>query len=193
MAKEFSRIDESLREFIGEQAMFFVATAPSEGGRINLSPKGYSDTFAVIDDHTVAYLDLFGSGVETIAHLRDNGRISLMFCSFTRNSRILRLFGTGRVVRPDDAEFGSIRAHFAGQHPGLRAAIVVDVERIADACGYAVPYYELVDERPVLDTYHSKQPDEKYEHMIASRNRHSIDGLPGLEPDHPLPPATPEP
>ena len=105
MSKEFSSIDPSLREFIGQQAMFFVATAPSEGGRINLSPKGYQDTFAVLDEHTVAYLDLFGSGAETIAHLRDNGRITLMFCSFTRNSRILRLFGTGRAVRPDDAEF----------------------------------------------------------------------------------------
>src|SRR6516165_11301592 len=131
MSKEFPGIDESLRDFIGEQAVFFVATAPSDGGRINLSPKGYRDTFAVIDDHTVGYLDLFGSGVETIAHLRDNGRITLMFCSFTRNSRILRLFGTGRVVRPDNVEFGSIRTHFAQLHPGVRAAIVVDVERIA--------------------------------------------------------------
>ncbi len=190
MAKEFSRIDDGLREFIAEQAMFFVATAPTEGGRINLSPKGYSDTFAVIDDHTVAYLDLFGSGVETIAHLRDNGRITLMFCSFTRNSRILRLFGTGRVVRPDNDEFGGIRTHFPGEHAGVRAAIVIEVERIADACGYAVPYYELVAERPVLDAYHSKQPDEKYAQSIATRNRLSIDGLPGLEPDHPLPPAT---
>jgi hypothetical protein len=187
MAKEFSRIDEALREFIGEQAMFFVATAPSEGGRINLSPKGYRDTFAVLDDHTVAYLDLFGSGVETIAHLRDNGRITLMFCSFTRNSRILRLFGTGRVVRPDDAEFDSVRTHFVELHPGIRAAIIVDVDRIADACGYAVPYYQLVDERPVLDAYHNKQPDEKYAQQIADRNRHSIDGLPALDPDHPLP------
>jgi len=187
MAKEFSRIDEALREFIGEQAMFFVATAPSEGGRINLSPKGYRDTFAVLDDHTVAYLDLFGSGVETIAHLRDNGRITLMFCSFTRNSRILRLFGTGRVVRPDDAEFDSVRTHFAELHPSIRAAIIVDVDRIADACGYTVPYYQLVDERPVLDAYHSKQPDEKYTQQIADRNRHSIDGLPALDPDHPLP------
>ena len=100
MAKEFSRIDESLREFIGNQAVFFVATAPSEGGRVNLSPKGYRDTFAVLDDHTVAYLDLFGSGAETIAHLRDNGRITLMFCSFTRNSRIFRLFGTGSPGSP---------------------------------------------------------------------------------------------
>lgn len=186
MSKEFSHIDASLREFIGKQAMFFVATAPSEGGRINLSPKGYQDTFAVIDDHTVAYLDLFGSGAETIAHLRDNGRITLMFCSFTRNSRILRLYGTGRVVRPDDAEFDSLSTHFAGQHSGLRAVIVIDVERIADACGYAVPYYELVDERPVLDKYHAEATPKKLA-GLADRNRESIDGLPALDPDHPLP------
>ncbi|MCV7196730.1 pyridoxamine 5'-phosphate oxidase family protein [Mycobacterium angelicum] len=187
MAKVFAGIDESLRAFIGEQAVFFVATAPSEGGRINLSPKGYGDTFAVLDDHTVAYLDLFGSGVETIAHLRDNGRITIMFCSFTRNSRILRLFGTGRTVRPDDAEFDRVRTHFPQLRPGIRAAIVVDVERIADACGFAVPYYELVDDRPVLDAYHAKQPDEAFT-RLTKRNQHSIDGLPGLEPDHPLPP-----
>jgi hypothetical protein len=187
MAKEFSHIDSSLREFIEAQAMFFVATAPSEGGRVNLSPKGYSDTFAVLDDHTVAYLDLFGSGVETIAHLRDNGRITLMFVSFTRNSRILRLFGAGRVLRPDDDEFARVRTHFGGLHPGVRAAIVVDVERIADACGFAVPYYELVEDRPVLDVYHRKQPDEAYSRSIR-RNQHSIDGLAGLDSDHPLPP-----
>ncbi|GLE54345.1 pyridoxamine 5'-phosphate oxidase family protein [Mycobacterium montefiorense] len=186
MSKEFSRIDESLREFIESQAMFFVATAPSEGGRINLSPKGYSDTFAVLDEHTVAYLDLFGSGVETIAHLRDNGRITLMFCSFTRNSRILRLSGTGRTVRPDDAEFRNLAEHFGRDHAGIRAAIVIDVERIADACGYAVPYYELVDERPVLDTYHAKANDDSYVHAVK-RNQHSIDGLPALDADHPLP------
>lgn len=187
MAKVFAGLDDSLREFIAEQAVFFVATAPSEGGRINLSPKGYGDTFAVLDDHTVAYLDLFGSGVETIAHLRDNGRITIMFCSFTRNSRILRLFGTGRTVRPDDAEFARVRKHFPRLRPGVRAAIVVDLERIADACGFAVPYYELVDDRPVLDAYHAKQPDEAFTRLTA-RNQHSIDGLPGLEPDHPLPP-----
>jgi Pyridoxamine 5'-phosphate oxidase len=186
MAKEFARIDESLRDFIGDQAMFFVATAPSHGGRINLSPKGYRDTFAVLDEHTVAYLDLFGSGVETIAHLRDNGRITIMFCSFTRNSRILRLFGAGRVVRPDDAEFACLITHFGTQHAGVRAAIVIDVERIADACGFAVPYYELVNERPVLDAHHTKASDEGFAGM-ADRNRHSIDGLPALEPDHPPP------
>lgn len=186
MAKVFPHIDESLREFIGRQAVFFVATAPSEGGRINLSPKGYRDTFAVLDDHTVAYLDLFGSGAETIAHLRDNGRITVMFCSFTRNSRILRLFGTGRVVRTDDPEFRFVAPYFANQHAGTRAAIVIDVERIADACGFAVPYYELVDERPVLDAHHEQASDEKFAGMVR-RNRHSIDGLPALEADHPLP------
>jgi hypothetical protein len=187
VAKEFSHIDESLREFIQKQAMFFVATAPSEGGRINLSPKGYRDTFAVLDERTVAYLDLFGSGAETIAHLRDNGRITIMFCSFTRNSRILRLFGSGRVVRPDDAEFSAIRTHFGSMHPGTRAAIVIDVDRIADACGFAVPYYELLDERPVLDAHHAKAPEDAYVRMV-DRNRHSIDGLPALDPDHPPPP-----
>ncbi|GBE65355.1 hypothetical protein MFM001_18170 [Mycobacterium sp. MFM001] len=187
MAKVFSRIDESLQEFIRQQAMFFVATAPSGDGRVNLSPKGYRDTFAVLDEHTVAYLDLFGSGAETIAHLRDNGRITVMFCSFTRNSRILRLFGTGRVVRPDDAEFDSLSPYFGLQHPGIRAAIVIDVERIADACGFSVPYYELIGERPVLDAHHAKQPDEKFAHRIVGGNGHSIDGLPALEPDHPLP------
>ena len=185
MAKEFSAIDESLREFIGQQAMFFVATAPSVGGRINLSPKGYRDTFAVLDDHTVAYLDLFGSGVETIAHLRDNGRITIMFCSFNRNSRILRLFGTGRTVRPDDAEFPLLAAYF-GKRAGTRAVIVIHVERIADSCGYAVPYYELVDERPVLDAHLTKASDEKFA-SLADRNRESIEGLPALDADHPLP------
>lgn len=188
MAKEFSRIDESLREFIGQQAMFFVATAPTEGGRINLSPKGYRDTFAVLDDHTVAYLDLFGSGVETIAHLRDNGRITVMFCSFSRNSRILRLFGTGRVVRSDEPEFAGVAAHFGDSHPGTRAAIVIDVERIADACGYAVPYLELVDERPVLDNAQARATEEKFA-GLAERNQRSIDGLPALAPDHPVPSA----
>ncbi len=146
MAKEFSRIDESLKDFIGDQAVFFVATAPSDGGRINLSPKGYRDTFAVLDDRTIAYLDLFGSGVE----------------------------------------FPGLLAHFGGQHAGIRAAIVVDLERIADACGFAVAYYELVDERPVLDAHHDKASDDAYV-RLADRNRHSIDGLPALEADHPLP------
>jgi hypothetical protein len=185
--KVFSEIDDKLSDFMAAQSMFFVATAPSDGGRVNLSPKGYRDTFAVLDSHTVAYLDLFGSGAETIAHLRDNGRITIMFCSFTRTSKILRLFGTGRVVRPDDAEFESLRAAFGTTHPGVRAVIVVDVQRVADSCGYSVPYLELVDERPVLDSLHAKRTDDDFARRIGSDNATSIDGLPALEPDHPLP------
>jgi pyridoxamine 5'-phosphate oxidase-like protein len=185
VSKVFSHIDASLREFIQKQAMFFVATAPSEGGRVNLSPKGYRDTFAVLDEHTVAYLDLFGSGAETVAHLRENGRITVMFCSFTRNSRILRLFGIGRIVRPDDAEFDRIKTHFGLNHPGIGSAIIIDVDRIADACGYAVPYYEFIDERPVLDACQAKRTDDNFAQRITG-NEHSIDGLPALDPDHPL-------
>lgn len=191
MATVFDRIDERLRDFIGEQSMFFVATAPSAGGHVNVSPKGYRDTFAVLDDHTVAYLDLFGSGAETIAHLRENGRITVMFCSFTRASKILRLFGTGRVVRPDSDEFAELKKNFGLAHPGIRALIVVDVERIADSCGYSVPYLSLVDERPVLDTVHGRRTDEEFAARIAGVNAASIDGLPALEPDHPLPSAVP--
>ncbi|MFF3225232.1 pyridoxamine 5'-phosphate oxidase family protein [Nocardia suismassiliense] len=191
MAKVFSHLDDALRKFIGEQSMFFVATAPSEGGRVNLSPKGYRDTFAVLDDHTFAYLDLYGSGAETIAHLRDNGRITVMFCSFSRTSRILRLFGTGRLVRPDSAEFDTLRPHFGLQHPGLRGAIVVTVDRIADSCGYSVPYLELVDERPVLDKLHGGRSDDEFARRIVGDNATSIDGLPALEPDHPIPSAIP--
>src|SRR5215469_13593667 len=106
MANLFEGIDAKLRTFIEAQPMFFVATAPAgSDGHVNVSPKGYQDCFAVIDEHTVAYLDLFGSGIETVAHLRENGRITVMFCSFTRNSRILRLHGHGRVLRPDGAQF----------------------------------------------------------------------------------------
>ena len=102
------------------------------------------------------------------------------------STMILRLFGTGRAIPPDDAEFGDLVAHFEGWHAGVRAVIVVDVERIADACGFAVPYYELVDERPVLDAHHNKASDDAFA-RLADRNRHSIDGLPALEADHPLP------
>ncbi len=167
-----------------------MATAPSEGGRVNLSPKGYRDTFAVLDDHTVAYLDLFGSGVETIAHLRDNGRITIMFCSFTRNSRILRLFGTGRAVRPDDAEFPSLLTHFGDRASGVRAVIVIDVERIADACGYrgALLRARSTNARCSMRITPST-PRRRMTRTVRliERNRQSIDGLPGLEADHPAP------
>ncbi|MEV0400943.1 pyridoxamine 5'-phosphate oxidase family protein [Actinoallomurus sp. NPDC050550] len=188
MGKLYERIDERLRAFIAAQPMFFVATAPAAGGHVNVSPKGYRDTFAILDDLTVAYLDLYGSGSETIAHLRDNGRITIMFCSFDRQPKILRLYGSGRVVRPDAPEWASLIGRFGG-HPGTRTIIVVDVERIADSCGYSVPFMELAGERPLLDDQHGRRAPEEWAPRVE-RNGASIDGLPALEPDHPAPSAS---
>lgn len=186
MAKVYESIDARLRAFIKAQPMFFVATAPESGGHVNVSPKGYQDTFAVLGDRTVAYLDLYGSGSETIAHLRDNGRITVMFCSFTRQPKILRLYGTGRVVRPDDAEWDDLIGHFGAGHAGTRAIVVVSVERVADSCGYSVPFMQLAGERPLLDDQHRRRPAEEWPARVE-RNAESIDGLPALEPDHPAP------
>ena len=192
MATLFSEIDKKLRAFIEDQPMFFVGTAPSgDDGLVNISPKGYRDSFAVIDEHTVAYLDLFGSGAETIAHLKQNGRIVVMFCSFDRNSRILRLHGHGRVLRPDDPRFRELAPRFNLQHPGLRSIILIDIERVADSCGYSVPYMDLVDERPVLDKVHATRTAEEWADRVAGVNAKSLDGLPALDPDHPLPTSVP--
>jgi hypothetical protein len=188
MGTVFDGIDADIRAFIEAQPMFFVGTAPSDpDGLLSLSPKGYRDSFAVLDEHAVAYLDLFGSGAETIANLRENGRIVLMFCSFTRNSRILRLHGRGRMLRPDGAEFRELAPRFNLEHPGLRSIIRVDVTRVADSCGYAIPYMELTGERPVLDRVHARRTPEQWAERIADYNARSVDGLPALEPDHPLP------
>lgn len=185
-------IDERLSAFIAEQPVFFVGTAPSgSDGFVNVSPKGYRDSFAVLGPHRVAYLDLFGSGAETIAHLRQNGRIVVMFCSFARNSRIVRLYGHGRVVRPDEPEFALHAHRFGPEHPGPRSLIVVDVERISDSCGYAVPYMESAGERPVLDAVHRTLTAQEWEHQVKIDNAVSIDGLPALEPDHPVPTPVP--
>jgi hypothetical protein len=186
VAKVFERIDDRLRAFIAEQPMFFVATAPQADGHVNVSPKGYRDTFAVIDDHTVAYLELYGSGTETIAHLRENGRITVMFCSFGRTPKILRLYGTGRVVRPDAPEFAALAGRFGTGHVGVRSIIVIDVTRIADSCGYSVPQMDLIGERSLLDDQHARRRAEQWPERVK-RNLESIDGLPALAPNHPAP------
>jgi hypothetical protein len=186
VAKLYEAIDQRLREFIEAQPMFFVATAPERGGHVNVSPKGYQDTFAVLDEHTVAYLDLYGSGSETIAHLRDNGRITVMFCSFARQPKIVRLHGTGRVVRPDAGEWDALAGRFGDGHAGTRAIVVVSVSRVSDSCGYSVPYMEVVGERPLLDDQHRRRPAEEWTPRVR-RNATSIDGLPALEADHPAP------
>jgi hypothetical protein len=186
VAKTYDRIDDRLRAFIAEQPMFFVATAPVAGGHVNVSPKGYTDTFVVLDDHKIAYLELYGSGVETIAHLRENGRITVMFCSFGRSPKILRLYGTGRVVRPDAPEWDTLADRFGPNHPGKRSIVVVDVTRVADSCGYAVPMMDLVGERTLLDDAHGRRGAAQWAERVKV-NAESIDGLPALDPDHPAP------
>ncbi|GAA4073390.1 pyridoxamine 5'-phosphate oxidase family protein [Actinomadura miaoliensis] len=180
MGKIYDRIDERLRAFIVAQPMFFVATAPADG-HVNVSPKGYADTFAVLDDRTVGYLDLTGSGAETIAHLRENGRITVMFCSFGRTPNILRLYGTGRVVTPGSPQWPDLARHFPVDTPGSRAIIVVAVDRIADSCGYGVPYMEPAGDRDMLKDWAARKTPEKLSAYQAEKNATSIDGLPALD------------
>ena len=179
MGKTFSELDDDLRAFIGRQHVFFVATAPlAPGGHVNVSPKGL-DTFRVLGPTTVAYLDLTGSGVETVAHLRENGRATVMFCAFEGRPRILRLYGRGRCVEPADPEWSSASAAFPDL-AGVRSVILVEVERVADSCGYAVPLYEFVGERDQLTAWADRKGEAELLRYRAQKNRTSIDGLPGL-------------
>src|SRR3954471_18143685 len=171
-------ISPDLTAWINAQPMFFVATAPSDGGHVNVSPKGL-DTLRVLDARTVAYLDLTGSGVETIAHLRDNGRVTLMWCAFSGNPRIARVYGRGAVHPIGSPGFDGLAPHFADL-PGRRSIIEVAVERVSTSCGYAVPLMDLVDERDRLQAWAEKKGDDGIVEYWASKNRESIDGLPGL-------------
>ncbi|MEW9530401.1 pyridoxamine 5'-phosphate oxidase family protein [Microbispora sp. NPDC049125] len=181
MGKSYDRLTDRLREFISAQPVFFVATAPEAGGHVNVSPKGYADTFAIIDDTTVAYLDLDGSGVETIAHIRDNGRVTVMFCAFAGPPNIVRLYGTGRVVTPHDDGFDELITLF-GPHPGVRSIIVVSCDRITDSCGFAVPFMKYDQDRPLLDEWAGRKDVQQRRTYRATHNRESIDGLPALSP-----------
>ncbi len=179
MGKLFTEINDDLRGFIAQQKMFFVASAPlSVDGHINLSPKGL-DTFRILGPTTVAYLDLTGSGVETIAHLRENGRLTVLFCAFEGRPRILRLYGRGHAIEPTDAEWAAVSSGFPTLS-GVRSVIVLKVDRIADSCGYGVPRYEYIEERPQLTDWAEKKGDDGVREYQAKKNRTSIDGLPGL-------------
>ena len=184
MAKTFDSIDPALRGFIQAQKLFFVATSPlSEDGHINLSPKGLDGTFAVLDEQTVAYLDFTGSGVETIAHLRENGRACLMFCAFEGPPRIVRIHGRGDVVEPHDDEFASLRLHFA-DYPGVRAIIRIVATRISDACGFGVPLFSFEGERDQLGRWAENQGPDALAEYQRKKNATSIDGLPSGLGDH---------
>jgi hypothetical protein len=189
MGKVFAGIDERQREWIAAQSLFFVGTAPLAGdGHVNVSPKGPIGTLRVIDEHTVAYLDVVGSGAETIAHLRENGRIVVMLCAFSGPPRILRLHGTGTAYRPGEPEYAALLEACAFQDPSVpearRSIVKVDVTRVADSCGYGVPLMAYEGEREHSRLWAEKRlraqgPDAMriYE---AQKNATSLDGLPAV-------------
>lgn len=180
MAKTFEKIDAKLADWIAQQRLFFVASAPlAREGHINCSPKG-GDSFRVLDDLTVAYQDLTGSGAETIAHLRENGRVVIMFCAFDGPPRIVRLHGTGEAITPDHADFAALAARFP-PHLGTRAFIRVRVGRISDSCGYAVPLYDYRGDRDILDKWTETKGPDKIKEYQRTKNTRSLDNLPALD------------
>jgi hypothetical protein len=182
VGRTYETIEEGLSEWLVAQPVFFVSTAPlAADGMVNCSPKGNRDEFAVISEDSVAYLDQTGSGVETIAHLRENGRIVVMFCAFNGPPRIVRLHGEGRVVCPDEPEFDGLRAHFpGGQGVGVRSVIVVEVTRISDSCGYGVPIMPFEAHRPTMDQWSARKGPEGIREYWVEKNATSIDGIAGL-------------
>jgi len=172
-------IDAELADFVEAQHVFFVATAPlADDGHVNVSPKG-GDTLRVLDDRTVVWLDLTGSGIETLAHLRENGRITLMWCAFEGLPNIVRVHGRGEAVLEGDARFADLVARFP-DHPGVRSVVLVDVERVSTSCGYGVPLMSYVADRERLQVGHRKRGPEGLVAYRAKHNASSIDGLPGL-------------
>ncbi|BBH69924.1 pyridoxamine 5'-phosphate oxidase [Actinoplanes sp. OR16] len=179
--KVHERIDGRLRDFIEAQPMFFVATAPSgPDGHVNVSPKGMGGTFVVLGDHRVAYLDYHGSGAETIAHLTENGRITLMFCAFQGPPNIVRLHGRGVAVPVTSSSYADLLALFPSPPDthGVRSVIDVTVDRVSDSCGYAVPLMSYEGDRDLLIRSHSRRTEEDLADYRRVKNAHSIDGHP---------------
>jgi hypothetical protein len=180
MAKTYDEITPDIERWLSAQQMFFVATAPlGRDGLVNCSPKGM-DSFRVLGPREVAYLDLTGSGIETTAHLQENGRIVFMFCAFAGPPRIMRLHGTGDVAPAGSETFAALKARFP-EYPGARAIIRATVTRISDSCGYAVPRFDFIEPRDALLRWAEKRGDEGLLSYRRENNRYSLDGLPGLE------------
>lgn len=177
MADEHDSL-EPFRDWIAQQPVFFVATAPSEGGHVNLSPKGL-DGLQVLGPTEVAYLDLTGSGAETIAHIRENGRVTILLCAFTGAPRILRIQGEGTVHRPGETRFEALRPGFADL-AGARSIITVAADRISTSCGYGVPLMTYEGDRRTLPAWAEKKGPAGIEAYWAERNATSIDGLPAV-------------
>jgi hypothetical protein len=180
MAKLYDRIDDRLSAWVSHQKMFFVATAPrADAGHVNCSPKG-CDTLRVIGPHALAYLDTPGSGIETAAHLRENGRIVIMLCAFDGPPKIVRFHGRGCVLTPGDEEFARLLPLFEPQ-PAVRSIVRVDVTRIARSCGFSVPLYAYEGRRAAGADFVRKMSDEALRQYGLQHNQQSIDGLDGLD------------
>ena len=175
MAKFFDKIDDKIRKFIGEQKMFFTASAPASG-RINLSPKGI-DSFRVLDENTVCYLDLTGSGNETAAHIAENGRVTIMFCSFSGAPLILRLYGKGEVVHQSSEKWNDLAVNFE-KFAGTRQIIVLHVESLQTSCGFGIPLYEYQEDRSTLIDWAENKGEKGINSYWREKNQTSIDGLP---------------
>ena len=179
MCKRHENITPEISTWIREQRVFFVATAPcAADGHINVSPKG-GDSFRVLGPLEVVYQDFTGSGAETAAHLRENGRIVVMFCAFLGPPKIVRLHGHGMVITDEDPRYAELAELFPA-NPGTRAFVHIRVDRVSDSCGYAVPLYQFQSQRETLDRWASKKTPEELKAYRATKNRQSIDGLPAL-------------
>lgn len=180
MAEVLDHIDQDIRGWIERQKIFFVATAPLAGdGFVNCSPKGL-DSLRVLDEHTLAYLDLTGSGVETVAHVNENGRIVVMLCAFEGPPRIMRFHGTGEVIVPGSEAFDGLMGAFAPMD-GVRSIIRVAVSRISSSCGYGVPLMDFQEERRALPAWVDKRGPEGIAEYQRSVNARSLDGLAGVD------------
>jgi len=180
MSKLLGCITDELAGWIRDQHIFFVATAPLAGdGHVNCSPKG-GDCFRVLGPKAVAYLDYTGSGAETVAHVKENGRIVVMFCDFVAKPQIARLHGRARVVLPNDPQYSELAEQFPA-NPGARSIILVDVDRVSTSCGFAVPKMAFQEARTILDDWATSRGPDGVAEYRAEHNARSIDGLPALE------------
>ncbi len=178
MGKTYDSLTPSLIEWIGEQRVFFISTAPlAADGHVNCSPKG-GDCLRILSEHEVAYLDLTGSGVETIAHVQENKRIVVMFCAFEGPPKIVRIHGEGEVLLPDHADFAQLRPLFPA-NAGTRSIIRIRANRISDSCGFTVPFMDFVKPRDTLDRWAEKKSAAELAEYRSLKNRESIDGIPG--------------
>jgi Pyridoxamine 5'-phosphate oxidase len=183
MAKTFEEITDKLAAWMEQQHLFFIASAPlAADGHVNVSPKGDLRWFSIIGPREVAYLDFVGSGAETIAHARENGRIVVMFCGFEGPPRIVRLHGRATVVLPDDPGFDELRARFGESPDAVRSVIRIDVDRVSDSCGYGVPLMTYEGKRTQFEAWVDKQTrDGAMPAYVAEKNAESIDGLPAID------------